>query len=183
MRRKSLLAGIRSVITATGCFLAYYLLPLDHAFTGGAAVGLAIGLLGLGLLFAWQILMIARSSTPRLRAVEASSSMVPLLLVLFATTYYLLERGEPGSFSEPLTRTDSLYFTLTVFSTVGFGDITASSQTARAVTMGQMATNILFVAVAARIAVGAIHAGLRRLETHDTTAIPPSSSSGTRGGQ
>jgi voltage-gated potassium channel len=31
----------------------------------------------------------------------------------------------PHSIGAPLTRTDALYFTVTVFSTVGFGDITA----------------------------------------------------------
>ncbi len=32
---------------------------------------------------------------------------------------------DPAAFNETLTRIDSLYFTLTVFATVGFGDIAA----------------------------------------------------------
>ncbi|MFD5806536.1 ion channel [Streptomyces sp. NPDC127020] len=44
-----------------------------------------------------------------------------LFLVLFAGSYYLLVRSAPGSFSEPLNRTDALYFTLTTFTAVGFG--------------------------------------------------------------
>ena len=43
-----------------------------------------------------------------------------------------------ASFTEPLTRADALYFTVTVFSTVGFGDITAKSETARVVLIVQM---------------------------------------------
>ncbi|MFD3655242.1 potassium channel family protein [Streptomyces sp. NPDC058620] len=152
------------MITATGCVLAYYLLPMDRAFTGGTAVGLIIGLVALAVLFACQTLMITRSSTPRLRAVESLATILPLFLVLFATTYYLLERGESSSFSEPLTKTDSLYFTLTVFSTVGFGDITADTQTARAVTMGQIVGTILLVAIGARIMVGAVQASQQRQE-------------------
>ncbi|MFH8572612.1 potassium channel family protein [Streptomyces sp. NPDC017993] len=136
---------------------------MDGEFTGGTAAGLVVGLVALVLLFAGQILLITRSSAPRLRAVEALSTTVPLFLCLFSTAYYLLERGEPGSFSEPLTRTDALYFTLTVFSTVGFGDITPQTAPARVVTMGQMTGNILLVAVAARVMVGAVQAGLRRL--------------------
>ena len=43
-----------------------------------------------------------------------------------------------SNFSEPLTRTGALYFTVTVFSTVGFGDITAKTEAARlVVTHGQ----------------------------------------------
>jgi hypothetical protein len=34
-----------------------------------------------------------------------------------------MERASAASFTEPLTRTDALYFSVTVFSTVGFGDI------------------------------------------------------------
>jgi hypothetical protein len=167
VRRRTLLAGLRSAVTATVLLLAYYLLPMEEAFTGGTAAGLVIGLVVLALLFAGQILMITRSSAPRLRAVEAIATTVPLFLLLFATAYYLLEHGEPGSFSEPLTRTDSLYFALTVFSTVGFGDIAADSETARAVTMGQMAGDILLVAIAARVTVVAVQTGLRRRETKE----------------
>jgi hypothetical protein len=85
-----------------------------------------------------------------------------LYLVLFAGAYYLLERSAPGSLSEPLTRTDALYFTLTTFTTVGFGDITARSQTARVVTMLQMTGGLLLFGVAARVLAGAIRTGLRR---------------------
>ena len=33
----------------------------------------------------------------------------------------------PGAFTERMNRLDSLYFVITVFATVGFGDITAAS--------------------------------------------------------
>ncbi|MFJ9405521.1 potassium channel family protein [Streptomyces sp. NPDC101393] len=166
-RRRTLFAVLRCTITATGCFLAYYLLPMDRAFTGGTAAGLIIGLAALVLLLAWHTVMITRSATPRLRALEAVATTVPLFLLLFASAYYLLERGGPGSFSEPLTRTDSLYFALTVFSTVGFGDITARTEAARAVTMAQMAGTILLVAVAARVMLQAVQVGLRRQGTKE----------------
>jgi len=37
------------------------------------------------------------------------------------------------AFSEPRTRTNALYFTVTVSSTVGFGDVTARTEAARRV--------------------------------------------------
>ena len=43
-----------------------------------------------------------------------------------------------GNFSQPLNHTDALYFTVTVFATVGFGDITATTEAARLVVTGQM---------------------------------------------
>ncbi|MGW1029327.1 potassium channel family protein [Streptomyces sp. NPDC002577] len=147
---------------ATGLVVAYYLLPMTDRLTSGTVTALVCGLIGVTLLFAWQIRTISRSPNPRLRAVEALATTLPLLLLLFSAAYYLLDHAEPGSFNEPLTRTDALYFTLTVFSTVGFGDIAARTQTARVLTMLQMTGNLLLVGVAARIVVSAVRAGLRQ---------------------
>ena len=47
-----------------------------------------------------------------------------------------------SSFSEPLNRTDALYFTTSTFATVGFGDITPVSQLARAVVSVQMIADL-----------------------------------------
>lgn len=159
-RAPTLPAAVRAVSTATGLVVAYYLLPMGPRLTGSATTALVLGLLGLLALFTWQIRAIARSRYPRLRAVEALATTLPLFLLLFATTYYLLERSEPRSFSEPLTRTDSLYFALSMFSTVGFGDITAHSQTARVIVMTQMTADVLLIVLAARLVVSAVETGL-----------------------
>ena len=58
--------------------------------------------------------------------------VLPFFLLLFTATYFVLERNSAASLTQPLTRTDALYFTVTVFSTVGSGDITEVSETARA---------------------------------------------------
>ena len=61
-----------------------------------------------------------------LRAIEALAAAIPLFLLVFAAAYVKLDSTQAQAFSEPLSRTDALYFTITVFSTVGFGDITPS---------------------------------------------------------
>ena len=47
------------------------------------------------------------------------------------------------SFSQPLNHTDALYFTVTVFATVGFGDIIASTAAARLAVTGQMIIDLI----------------------------------------
>ncbi|WP_086564823.1 potassium channel family protein [Streptomyces africanus] len=163
----------RAVLIAAGLVTAYYLLPLDERHTAGASALLACGLAVVLLVFGWEVRAILRSPHPRLRAVEALTVTVALFLVLFASGYYLLDHSATGSFSEPLTRTDALYFTLTTFSTVGFGDITALSQAGRVLTMVQMAGGLLLVGVAARVLAGAVQAGLRR-RRREPSAEPPS---------
>ena len=79
-----------------------------------------------------QVWGITRARCPGLRAVEALALTAPLFLVMFAGVYVVVAQDNAANFStHELTRTDALYFTLTVLSTVGFGDITATSQSAR----------------------------------------------------
>ncbi|MFI9720863.1 potassium channel family protein [Streptomyces sp. NPDC052396] len=168
-RGTGLRAALRPLFTVTGLVLAYYLLPLDERFRGGTAVSLVLGLLGVLLLFLRQCHSIGYSETPRLRAVEALATVVPLFLLLFGAVYFLLDRNEPGSFNSALSRTSALYFTLTVFSTVGFGDIVPHSDTARIATMVQMVADLLFLGVAARVVVGAVETGLRRRDADESS--------------
>jgi voltage-gated potassium channel Kch len=162
-RRRATAAGlVRAALIAAGLVTVYYVLPLDGRSTGGTSVLLACGLLLVVGVFWWEVQAIVHSPYPRLKAIEALAATLVLFLLLFAGAYYLLEHSTPGSFSEPLTKTDSLYFTLTTFATVGYGDIVARSQTGRVLTMLQMAGGLLLVGVAARILAGAVQAGLRR---------------------
>ncbi|MFC9927094.1 potassium channel family protein [Streptomyces sp. NPDC127190] len=153
---------MRACAFAAVLVTGYYLLPLDRPRTSGAALVLLVGLLAAAGIFAWEVRTIVRSPYPRPRAVEALIVTVALYLVSFASGYYLLEQSEPGSFSEGLTRTDALYFTLTTFSTVGYGDITARSQAGRMMTMVQMTGGLVLVGVAARILAHAVETGLTR---------------------
>jgi hypothetical protein len=101
---------------------------------------------------------------------EALAVTAPLFLLLFASACYVMARSVPGSFGHALTRTDSLYFTVTTFSTVGFGDITAVSEAARLVVTAQMILDLLVLGLCIRVFVGAVHLGVQR--AHQDTADP-----------
>ncbi len=161
-RRSALGALLRTGLVGTCVVTAYYLLPMAGPTTVRTAALLVGGLLAVLLVFAWEVRTIMRSPYPRLRAVEALVATLALFLVVFASAYHLLEYSSPGSFSEPLTRTDALYFALTTLATVGYGDIVARSQAGRAVAMLQMTGGLLFAGVAVRILTEAIRKGLRQ---------------------
>jgi voltage-gated potassium channel len=93
------------------------------------------------------------------RAVEALATSVPFFLLLFAGTYVALSAISASNFGEHLSHTDGLYFAVTVFSTVGFGDITAKSQTARLVVTGQMIADLVILGLAIKVSVDAIRRG------------------------
>jgi hypothetical protein len=148
------------VLRALGSIAAlvalYYVLPLDHASTAVAVTILVVGLVALIAVVALQVRWILRSPFPGLTAVEALATSVPFFLLLFASSYVVMASMSASSFSEPLTRSDTLYFTVTVFSTVGFGDITAKTETARLVVTGQMIADLVIVGLAVKVIVGAV---------------------------
>ena len=146
---------LRIVGSAAVLVAIYYLLPLDHSSTAIAVTVLVIGLVLFVGLIALHVRSITRSPTPGLRAIEALAINVPLFLLLFASTYLVMANMSASNFGGRLTHTDGLYFAVTVLSTVGFGDITAKSQVARLVVTGQMIADLVILAVAVKIIVGA----------------------------
>ena len=153
---------LRGILNAAALVALYYLLPLDQPLNGNTLTRLIIGLFVFAGITVWQIRTIVGSRYPAIRAFEALGLIVPFYVVLFASTYFLMEHASPANFSQPLTRTDALYFTVTVFATVGFGDITAKSQSARVVVTVQMLVNLVLLGAGARILLGAVSRGQQR---------------------
>jgi voltage-gated potassium channel len=125
-RRLIFRAVLRGVLGAAVLVVLYYLLPLDQPWNGDTAVRILIGLAVFAGLMVWQVKIIPGSRYPGMKAFVALGLIVPFYLLLFASTYFVMERASAASFTQPLTRTDALYFSVTVFSTVGFGDITTA---------------------------------------------------------
>jgi len=73
-----------------------------------------------------------------------------------------MERSSAANFTQPLTRTDALYFTVTVFATVGFGDIAAKSELALVVLVVQMLADLAVLGAGIRVLLGAVHRGRER---------------------
>jgi voltage-gated potassium channel len=155
-------ALLRSSLVAVFIVLAFFLLPMTAADEIRGGVILGAGLTAVALVLAWHIRMILVAPYPAARAISALVVTVPLFLVVFATIYYLMGAADGAQWSEHLTRMDALYYTVTVFATVGFGDITAVSQAARTVTTLQMIAGLTLVGVIARVVVGAVQVNLRR---------------------
>src|SRR4029079_9109004 len=81
-------------------------------------------------------------------------------LLLFAATYFLMAQANTGNFNvHALTRTDALYFTITVVATVGFGDISATSQVARIAVMAQMIRDLLVLGLLVKVFLNAVELG------------------------
>lgn len=116
----------------------YFFAPLTRGDAPiGSLLGVAVGAVALTAI-AVVVVNEARRSERQLKPVH-------LVLVIFSLSYYLLATNSPGEFSGLHTRLDALYFSMTTMSTVGYGDVHASGQTARLLVTLQLAFNLVFV--------------------------------------
>ncbi len=160
-RRRSLLIVVRGLLAGVVLIGFYFAVPLDRDVDSGA--GLLIG--GLVVIMgvvAWQVRAIMGSRYPRLRAAEALATAVPLLLVVFSSVYILLAEAQPHSFNTSLDKVGAIYFTITVFATVGFGDIIPVTSTARVLVSIQMLFDLAVLGILAKVILGAVQVGLQR---------------------
>ena len=144
----------RPGLILVGLLAAYYALPTEWAgvSAAGVAVSLAITVAGLALVAAVMVreLGAVRRGDPG-RGVRMLAMMLVLLIMAASLTFFLLNQARPEEFVGMQTKTDALYFTLATMSTVGFGDVHAEGQVARALVCILIVFNVVVVASLARI--------------------------------
>ncbi len=169
--RRAFAKGLaRAGVATIGVLLAYFLLPLDTLSKISLWILLPIALVGFAVVIGLEVRGILRADLPVIRAVEALARDVPLFLALFAATYYTMGHAHPAWFNEQLSRLDALYFSMTIFATVGFGDITGVSPQARAAVTMQMAADLVVIGFGLRIITSAVQE--RRLREGRSTRFP-----------
>ncbi|MBN9736453.1 MULTISPECIES: potassium channel family protein [unclassified Pseudonocardia] len=155
-RRALVVAILSSTASIVLLVAVYYLAPLDRPLNLATGAMFASGLAVYGWLVVAQVRAVGRSDFPRLRAAKAVATGFPLFLVLYASAYCIVAHERPDSFNQVLDRTDALYFTVTVFATVGFGDIVPTTSLTRILVTTQMILGLIVVGLVARLLLGAV---------------------------
>ena len=162
--RRRLIATTTARIMGTIAALiaVYAFAPVESPTTAGTTVRLVATVAVVSTVVVWQVFSIMGADYPNLRAAEAVLVAIPTFLILFALLYLGLANTDASNFSEHLDKVGAIYFTATVLTTVGFGDITARTDLARLVVIVQMMLDLLLVAVVVRVFFGAARTGLTR---------------------
>jgi voltage-gated potassium channel len=132
----------------------YAVAPLGRRLNGSVAAELSASVVLLAAVTLWEFRNVSRSRFPEVRAIEAVGITLPLVLLPFAAAYWVMAHDAEASFGTHLSRLEALYFTITTFATVGYGDITAKSEPARAVVTAQMVLNLVLIGFIAKALVG-----------------------------
>jgi voltage-gated potassium channel len=155
-RRPVVIRAVGSIaLTWVASLTVYYLAPIGRAGRVREGLWLVIGLLLVGVLVFRRTRQILAADFPGLRAVEGLAVIFPLFLLVFAALYLALSQVTASSFSQELDHTRALYFTITVFSTVGFGDITPTTNTARIIVSIQMLLDLVLIGLVVRLFINA----------------------------
>jgi voltage-gated potassium channel len=148
--RRILVIGIGRVLGVVGLtLLAYFLVPVEgQTAARAAAVIAAVGIAAILVVFARQISRVSRSRRPVLAAIEALVLVFGMFIALFALLYTSISTSNPQAFTQDVDKVAGLYFTTTVLTTVGFGDISAVSQPARVLVTVQMVLGMVLIGTA-----------------------------------
>lgn len=159
-RRLAQLRAWTQAIGATAVVIGlYYVIPLrPQDLTGGQPTlrwpGLIVGLVVVTSLVRLQVKRALRPERQLGEQLAALLTLVAMVAAGFAAFYYRLAE----QFNAIETRTDALYFSMATLSTVGYGDIVATGQSARALVTVQMAFDLIIVTSAVTIVVGSLRA-------------------------
>ena len=157
---------IRVTASASVLLAVYYLVPTKGSSEVSDLPWLILELVIFGVVVAVQIPAIINAKYPNLRAIEALAVTVPLFLLIFSRIYLSNSLTNPAAFTSLLDNTTALYFTVTVFATVGFGDIVAQTNGMRLLVTLQMLLDLAVLGLVIKLLTSAAQRGVQRRDEH-----------------
>jgi len=152
-RRSRFVVLGRSALICLLIVALYYVVPIEPGVAGGQLALRVAATVVAGVLITW---LIARQVSFHLADPERASlaSLLAALaggVVFLALADYITAVSDPGQFVGLETKTDALYFALATLTTVGYGDVHAAGQVARAVVAVQLVFNVAVIATGASV--------------------------------
>jgi voltage-gated potassium channel len=158
-----------------GLLAAIYVLVPVHAQATGTVLFRAFG--ALSLLVALAVGMVRQlrlASFDGDRHIDGLVMAIATATLTFALAFYVLDVRDPQEIAGLETRLDAVYFTASTMLTIGYGDVHATGQGARALVLLQMIFNVVFVAAAAGLLTSRVRqVASARVEAARARSEPP----------
>jgi hypothetical protein len=146
----------------------YFGFPVERDPWGGLALRTVAAALLLAALAMGVVVQLRRSVSDAERRVNGLVGAIVAVLLVFALAFFALSVHQPEEIGGIRTRVDALYFSASTMMTIGYGDVHAVGQTARALVLVQMVFDAIFVAAAA----GLLSARVRRVASERAQREP-----------
>ena len=128
--------------------VVYFVAPVSREPDRGTVLRILLSILVLALLVAGVVRQLRLHLDDQDRRVDGLIVSIMVVMTVFSMCYFTLQQRDPGQFAELETRLDALYFTATTASSVGYGDVHAVGQVARALVLVQIVFNVVFIGTA-----------------------------------
>jgi len=98
-----------------------------------------------------QVRSIHRAGSPQTQWIESLIVLSVLFVCIFARAYRILAIDQPDVFTQPMDTLNSYYYSLTILTTVGFGDIAPLTPGAKVLTMVQMVMDVALIGLVVKV--------------------------------
>jgi voltage-gated potassium channel len=138
----------RQALAFGGLLVAFFAVPVEsdvamwRLVTGLIVTFAAVSLAGLIII---RQVRFQLSGVGRRVRFNGLLLLLEIVVVAFATAYFMIAESTTDQIAGIETRLDALYFTIVTLGTVGYGDVHAVGQAARALVTVQIVFNIIFV--------------------------------------
>ena len=153
---------VRLAASIVALLWVYYTIPVKGTDGDSDLPWLILELVIFGAVVGVQVPLITRARYPLLRGMESLALTILLFLLIFARVYLSNSAADPAVFTQPLDNDTALYFTVTVFATVGFGDIVAATNAMKLLVTVQMLLNLVVFGLVIRVLSSAAQRGVAR---------------------
>lgn len=147
-----LIVFTRAALVLGATLLFYALIPVESASSTVWIV--AVSCLGLVLVigvFFHQFGRIENADRPGATAIESLVLVVGLFLTLFALIYVTISASNADAFTQSLDKVGGIYFSVTILTTVGYGDIAPVTDATRILVTIQMLLDIALIGAAVKL--------------------------------
>ena len=143
--------------------VVYFVVPWDGLHGGDALLRLIISMCVFAAAAGWELRQTTRAELPQFRAITALGALTPLFIILFSRPYLVAVALEADVVHHPkLDHYKALYFMITTLSTVGYGDITPTTNLSRMLVSVQMLLDLILIGSIVRLLASAAQRGLQR---------------------
>jgi voltage-gated potassium channel len=126
----------------------YFVVPVSPDLQRNTLIRVLIALVILALMAAGVVRQLRRHLDDTDRRIDGLIVSITVVMAVFALCFLTLEQRDPTQFESMETRLDALYFTVATAASVGYGDVHAVGQAARAMVLVQMVFNVVFLGTA-----------------------------------